>query len=46
MAQIYKKASYKDIQNDRLRDVSEADQIKVTQNIHNFVTYFKAKHLS
>lgn len=45
MAQIYKKTTYKHLQNSSSRPVSDTDKNKVTEIINNFVTYFKAKHL-
>jgi|LakMenEpi03Aug12_release.lakeMendotaPanAssembly.Ray.scaffolds.fasta_scaffold3359301_2 hypothetical protein len=46
MANIYKKISYKDLQNRNVQKLNESDIISTRSIILNFVNYFKTKHLS
>jgi hypothetical protein len=46
MATVYKKISYKDLQNRNVQKLNESDIISTRSIILNFVNYFKTKHLS
>lgn len=45
MATVYKKTTFKEIQNRNVQKVDETTKNEISNTISNFVTYFKAKHL-
>ena len=45
MANVYKKTSFKEIQNRNIQKVNETDNNSVRNILLNFVNYFKLKHL-
>jgi hypothetical protein len=45
MATVYKKTTYKEIQNRNVQPVDEQTNNTINSTISNFVTHFKAKHL-
>jgi hypothetical protein len=45
MANVYKKTSFKQIQNRNIQKVNETDNNSVRNILLNFVNYFKLKHL-
>jgi hypothetical protein len=45
MANVYKKTSFKQIQNRNIQKVNETDNSSVRNILLNFVNYFKLKHL-
>jgi hypothetical protein len=46
MANVYKKTSFKAIQNRNIQTVNENDRNSVSNILVNFVNYFKSKHLN
>jgi hypothetical protein len=45
MANVYKKTTFKEIQNRNIQKVNETDNNSVRNILLNFVNYFKSKHL-
>ena len=46
MATVYKKTTFKALQASTARTPSEEEISKINQTLTNFVSFFKAKHLS
>ena len=46
MATVYKKTTYKEIQNRNIQKVDSSTSNAIGEVITNFVNYFKLKHLS
>lgn len=46
MATVYKKTTFNALQSIPARTPSAEENLKISQTLNNFVSYFKAKHLS
>lgn len=45
MATVYKKTTYKELQNRSIEKVDTSTSSSISTVLTNFITYFKAKHL-
>lgn len=46
MANVYKKTTFKEIQNRSIVKLNETDSNSITNILLNFANYFKTKHLN